>query len=59
MTAPIVTVRGEADLQGPPDLATVTCTLHSSGSSAEIVRGELAQGSQAVAELREHLAGAG
>ena len=58
MTAPIVTVRGEAELQGPPDLATVTCSLHASGSSAEIVRGELAQGSQAVAELLEQFSSA-
>jgi uncharacterized protein len=51
MSAPIVTVRGEAELQGPPDLATLTCTLHASGDSAEAVRGQLATGSQAVAGL--------
>jgi uncharacterized protein len=51
MTAPIVTVRGEAEVHGPPDLATLTCTLHASGDSAERVRGRLATGSQTVAEL--------
>jgi uncharacterized protein len=51
MTAPIVTVRGEAEVYGPPDLATLTCTLHASGDSAERIRGRLATGSQAVAEL--------
>jgi uncharacterized protein len=51
MTAPIVTVRGEAELHGPADLATLTCTLHASGDSAEAVRGQLATGSQSVAEL--------
>jgi uncharacterized protein YggE len=58
VTAPIVTVRGEAQLEGPPDLATLTCTLHASGGSAEAVRGELATGSQAVAELLEQFSSA-
>ena len=58
MTAPIVTVRGEAELQGPADLATLTCTLHASGGSAETVRGQLATGSQAVAELLGQFASA-
>jgi uncharacterized protein len=51
MSAPIVTVRGEAELHGTADLATLTCTLHASGDSAETVRGQLATGSQSVAEL--------
>ena len=58
MTAPIVTVRGEAEVYGPPDLATLTCTLHASGDSAERVRGRLATGSQAVAELLGQFASA-
>ena len=58
MTAPIVTVRGEAELQSPPDLATLTCTLHASGDSAEAARGRLATGSQAVAELLGQFAAA-
>jgi len=49
--APIVTVRGEAQLEGPPDLATLTLTLHASGDSAERTRGQLADGSVAVPKL--------
>ena len=58
MTAPIVTVRGEAQLEGPPDLAGLSCTLHASGESAEATRAQLAAGSQAVAALLEQFAGA-
>ena len=58
MTAPIVTVRGEAQLEGPPDLAGLSCTLHASGDSAEATRAQLAAGSQAVAALLEQFAGA-
>ena len=58
MTAPIVTVRGEAQLEGPPDLAGLSCTLHASGDSAEATRAQLATGSQAVAALLEQFAGA-
>jgi uncharacterized protein YggE len=53
MTAPIVTVRGEAQLEGPPDLAGLSCTLHAEGESAEATRAKLATGSQAVAALLE------
>ena len=58
MTAAIVTVRGEAQLEGPPDLAGLSCTLHASGDSAEATRGQLATGSQAVAALLQEFAGA-
>lgn len=58
MSAPIVTVRGEAELHGPADLATLTCTLHASGDSAETVRSKLATGSQQVAELLGQFASA-
>lgn len=58
MTVPIVTVRGEARLEGPPDLAGLSCTLHASGDSAEATRAQLATGSQAVAALLERFAGA-
>ncbi len=58
MTAPIVTVRGEAQLEGPPDLAGLSCALHASGDSAEATRAQLATGSQAVAALLEQFAGA-
>jgi uncharacterized protein YggE len=34
VTGPLVTVRGEAQLDGPPDLATLTLTLHASGDSS-------------------------
>jgi uncharacterized protein YggE len=49
--APVVTVRGEAQLEGPPDVATLTLTLHASGDSAERTRGQLADGSVAVPKL--------
>ena len=58
MTAPIVTVRGEAYLEGPPDLAGLSCTLHASGDLAQDVRRQLATGSQAVAALLEQFAAA-
>jgi len=46
-----VTVRGEAQLDGPPDLATLTLTLHASGDSSERTRSKLAEGSNAVSQL--------
>ena len=49
--APLVTVRGEAQLEGPPDLATVMLTLHASADSSERTRAHLAKGSTTVAEL--------
>jgi uncharacterized protein len=49
--APLVTVRGEVQLEGPPDLATVALTLHASGDSPERTRSQLAEGSAKVAEL--------
>jgi uncharacterized protein YggE len=50
-TAPLVTVRGEAQLEGPPDLATLMLTLHASGDSAERTRSQLAKGSAAASQL--------
>ena len=50
-SAPLVTVRGEAQLEGPPDLATLALTLHASGDSGEHTRSKLAEGSAAVSEL--------
>ena len=50
-SAPLVTVRGEAQLEGPPDLATVGLTLHASGDSPEAARSQLAEGSAKVAGL--------
>jgi uncharacterized protein len=49
--APLVTVRGEAQLEGPPDLATLAFTLHASGDSVERTRSQLAEGSAAVMQL--------
>jgi uncharacterized protein YggE len=49
--APLVTVRGEAQLEGPPDLATLSVALHASADSAEKTRSQLAEGSKAVSEL--------
>jgi uncharacterized protein YggE len=51
MTAPLVTVRGEAQLETPPDLATLSVTLHAAGDTADRTRAQLADGSNAVAEL--------
>jgi uncharacterized protein len=50
-SAPLVTVRGEAQLEGPPDLATVGLTLDASGESPEATRSQLAEGSAKVAGL--------
>jgi uncharacterized protein YggE len=47
----MVSVRGEAQLEGPPDLVTLVMTLHASGDSAERTRSQLAQTSTAVAQL--------
>jgi uncharacterized protein YggE len=56
--APLVTVRGEAQLEGPPDLATVALTLHAAGESPERTRAQLAEGSAKVAELLRQFEGA-
>ena len=40
-----------AQLEGPPDLATVGLTLHASGDSPEATRSQLAEGSAKVAGL--------
>ena len=58
MDAPIVTVRGEARLEVPPDVATLSVTVHSSGSSAEGVRDELARASAQIRGLLEEHAAA-
>ena len=51
MTAPIVTVRGQAQQEVPPDLATVSFTVHSAGDSAEQTRAELAEASGRIRDL--------
>ena len=58
MTAPIVTVRGEAQREVPPDLATLSVTVHSAGDSADRVRSELASASSRIGGLLEQHAAA-
>jgi len=53
MSKPTVTVRGEAQLEAPPDLAGLSVTLHASGETADRTRAQLAAGSSAVSELLE------
>lgn len=43
-----MTVRGEATINAPSDLATLSCTVHASGSSADQVRDRLGPVSDAV-----------
>jgi uncharacterized protein len=45
MTTPVVTVRGEAELGSPPDLATISATVHRTGTDADRVRRDLADAS--------------
>ena len=55
MTAPIVTVRGQAQREVPPDLATLSFMVHSARDSAEQTRAELAEASGRIrALLSEH-----
>jgi uncharacterized protein YggE len=50
-SAPLVTVRGEAQLEGPPDFATLMLSLHASGDSSERTRSQLAKGSTTVSQI--------
>jgi uncharacterized protein YggE len=57
MTTPIVTVRGEAEVEVPPDLAGLRITLHGSGSDARAVWAELSRtGEQLTGLLDQHAA---
>jgi uncharacterized protein len=58
MAAPIVTVRGEAQIEVRPDLATLSVTVHSATDSAERVRAELADASGRIGGLLEQYAAA-
>jgi uncharacterized protein YggE len=58
MTAPMVTVRGEAQIEVSPDLATLSVTVHSAGESSERVRAELAEASSRIVGLLEQYAAA-
>jgi len=51
MTRPIVTVRGEAQLEVPPDRATVSVTTQASAETAERVRAQLADASVRLTDL--------
>ena len=57
MAEPVVTVRGEASLECPPDLGTVTVTVQRSGATAELVRGELALAAGDLARQLQPFAG--
>ncbi|GAA1834955.1 SIMPL domain-containing protein [Microlunatus capsulatus] len=58
MSQPVATVRGEATLEGPPDLAGLSVTVHRSGDSAAVVRRALATASAEVgAAVDPHRAG--
>ncbi len=50
MSQPVATVRGEATLQGPPDLAGLSVTVARSGDSAATVRRALATASAEVGQ---------
>jgi uncharacterized protein len=56
--APIVTVRGQAEREVPPDLAELMLTVNAAGDSAARVRSELAVGSGRLAEVLERFAAA-
>lgn len=53
MTTPVVTVRGEAQLAGPPDLATLSATVHARGADPETVRQQLAVASTEIRRIVE------
>jgi uncharacterized protein YggE len=58
MTPPIVTVRGEAQLEVPPDRATLSVSVQASGDTAEQVRAQLAESSVSITELQAGFADA-
>ena len=53
MTTPVVTVRGEAELNCAPDLATLTVTIHAAGADADRVRRDLAEASNRLRTIVE------
>ncbi|MGI8457744.1 MAG: SIMPL domain-containing protein [Propionibacteriaceae bacterium] len=55
---PVVTVRGQAELRCPPDVATVWLTVHSQAKAADQVRRELAGASQQVQDVLAELSAA-
>lgn len=60
MTQPLATVRGEATLEGPPELASLSVSVQRSADSAAAVRSALARASAEVgAALEPHRAALG
>lgn len=53
MTTALVTVRGEAELSCPPDLATIAATVHRTGPDADRVRRGLAEASNRIRAIVE------
>lgn len=53
MTTPIVTVRGEAELDVPPDLAELRITLHAAAADARAVFAELARSGSGLTEVMD------
>ena len=58
MSKPVVTVRGEAQLEAPPDRAGLSVTLHASGESADQTRAQLAAASGTVSAVMQEFAAA-
>ncbi|MFC7620343.1 SIMPL domain-containing protein [Microlunatus sp. GCM10028923] len=58
MSAPMVTVRGEAELEVPPDLAELRITLHGSGAEAKSVYAELSRSGAGLTEVLDRYAAA-
>ena len=58
MSKPVVTVRGEAQLEAPPDRAGLSVTLHASGESADQTRAQLAAASGTVTAVLQEFAAA-
>jgi uncharacterized protein YggE len=56
VNSPVVTVRGEASHEVPPDLATVSAGVVATGSSSERVAADLARGSERLAGVLERYA---
>lgn len=58
MSKPVVTVRGEAQLEAPPDRAALSVLLHASGESAEQTGAQLAAASRTVSAVVQEFAAA-
>ncbi len=58
MSSPVVTVRGEATSQVPPELATISAAVSASGQTSDQVARALASGSERLAEVVDRFAAA-